>query len=190
MADDLAAEGYIAIAPDLLSGMGPGGGNTDAFKSETEATKAIGVLSGKPQQVTSDLNAVADFILKDKACNGKLTVCGFCWGGGQSFRFATDRKDLKAAFVFYGMFGQTKESLAKINCPVYGFYAENDARINTTVPESTTLMKSVGKTYEPVTYAGGGHGFMRAGEDPAGSAGNRKAREAAFERWKSILKKI
>ncbi|HYV35460.1 MAG TPA: dienelactone hydrolase family protein [Gemmataceae bacterium] len=191
VADQLAEQGYVAIAPDLLSGMGPGGGNTKDFKSTNDATMAIGQLSMKPEQVTADLNAVADFLVKHPACNGKITVSGFCWGGGQSFRFATDRKDLKAAFVFYGQFAQTKENLAKVPCPVYGFYAENDAGINGTIPTSQKLMKELNKTYEAVTYPGAGHGFMRAGEDPAAKGtANAKGRDAAWERWKAILKKI
>jgi carboxymethylenebutenolidase len=188
VADQLAEAGYVAIAPDLLSGMGPNGGKTSDIKSTDDATKILYTL--KPEQVTADLNAVADHIVKDVACNGKLTVAGFCWGGGESFRFATNRSDLKAAFVFYGMFKETKEALAKITCPVYGFYGENDARINKSVPISAKLMKDVGKTFEPVTYDGAGHGFMRAGEDPQGMEANRKARSAAWERWKGLLKKV
>jgi carboxymethylenebutenolidase len=188
--DQLAEHGYIAIAPDLLSGMGPGGGNTKDFKAQGDATKAIGVISMQPEQVTADLNAVGDYVVKLPACNGKLTVSGFCWGGGQTFRFATDRKDLKAAFVFYGSFAQNKENLGKIQCPVYGFYGESDARINMTIDESKSLMKELGKTYEPVIYPGG-HGFLRAGEDPkAADTPNGKGRVAAWERWKEILKKI
>jgi carboxymethylenebutenolidase len=190
VADQLAEAGYVAIAPDLLSGMAPGGGNTKDFKSEGEATGAIGKLSMMPAQVTGDLNAVADYVVKLPASNGKLAVSGFCWGGGQSFRFATDRKDLKAAFVFYGMFEQNKDNLAKIQCPVYGFYGENDARINATIPESEKLTKELGKTYEPVVYKGAGHGFMRAGEDPAAKGDNVTGRNMAWERWKAILKKI
>jgi carboxymethylenebutenolidase len=190
VADQLAELGYIAIAPDLLSGMAPGGGSTKEFKSEGEATKAIGQISMMPDQVTGDLNAVADYIIARPGASGKLAVCGFCWGGGQTFRFATDRKDLKAAYVFYGQFPQTKENLAKIQCPVYGFYAENDANINNTIPTSEKLMKELGKTYEPVKYQGAGHGFMRAGEDPAARGANVTARNAAWERWKTLLKKI
>jgi carboxymethylenebutenolidase len=190
LADQLAEAGYVAIAPDLLSGMGPGGGNTKAFKSTDDATKAIGVISKMQDQVTADLQAVADYALKLPACNGKLTACGFCWGGGQTFRFATNRKDLKAAFVFYGMFGHTQDELARIPCPVYGFYGGNDARINESIPNSVALMKAAGKVYDPVTYAGAGHGFMRAGEDPKGTEENRKGRAEAWERWKTILKKI
>ncbi len=186
-ADQVAEAGYIAIAPDLLSGMGPNGGNTADIKSVDEATKVLYKL--KPEQVTADLNAVADHILKDKACNGKLAVGGFCWGGGQTFRFATNRSDLKAAFVFYGPAPDVAD-MKKIDCPVYGFYGGNDARINEGIPGAAKAMKAADKVYEPVTYDGAGHGFMRAGEDPAGTEPNRKARSAAWERWKDIMKKI
>lgn len=191
--DQLAEAGYVAIAPDLLSGMAPGGGGT----AELGRNVGTAIRDLKPEQITADLNAVGDYVTKLPASNGKLAVTGYCWGGGQSFRFATNRSDLKAAFVFYGMFNQTKDNLAKINCPVYGFYAEDDQRINGTVPESDKLMKELGKTYEAVTYKGAGHGFFRAGEDPDGEtkdkkhgAGNKKAREEAWVRLKDALKKI
>jgi dienelactone hydrolase len=134
----------------LLSGLGPNGGKTSDFASPDKATQALYKLD--PAQITADLNAVADYALKLPAGNGKITVAGFCWGGGQCFRFATQRQDLKAAFVFYGSFAETREALAKIACPVYGFYGENDARINATVPKSAATMKELGKVYEPVTY--------------------------------------
>lgn len=188
VADQLAEAGTIAIAPDCLSGMGPKGGNTDSFASMGEATKAIGKLSAN--EVTGDLNAAADYVLKLKACNGKLAVAGFCWGGGQTMRFATLRPDLKAAFVFYGMSPLVKETVAKIPCPVYGFYGGNDARINASIPDIVELMKAGGKVYEPVTYEGAGHGFMRAGEEPGASAANRDGMKSAWERWKTLLKKL
>jgi carboxymethylenebutenolidase len=140
--------------------------------------------------VTADLQAVADYAVKIPACNGKLAVCGFCWGGGQTFRFATNRKDLKAAFVFYGMFPHTEDDLKRIQCPVYGFYGGNDNRINSTIPKSGQQMKAAGKTFDPVIYEGAGHGFMRSGEDPMGREDDRKGRAAAWERWKGLLKKI
>ncbi len=124
VADQLAANGYIAIAPDLLSGMGPKGGGTSEFASTQDAVKAISGLN--PDQVTADLNATADYAKKIPAGNGKLAVSGFCWGGGQSFRFATNRKDLSAAFVLYG---PGPENVSAITAPVYGFYAGEDARI-------------------------------------------------------------
>jgi carboxymethylenebutenolidase len=188
LADQLAEAGYIAIAPDLLSGMAPGGGKTSDIKSVDEATK---VLYKLPQdQVTADLQAVADHVKKLDACNGKVTAAGFCWGGGQTLRFATNRPDLKAAFVFYGMYDHTPEDIARIQCPVYGFYGGNDARINMSIPKTQEAMKAAGKTYEPVLYDGAGHAFMRLAEQPGASSENQKARTAAWERWKMLLKKI
>jgi len=185
LADQVAAAGYIAVAPDLLSGMGPNGGRTTSFSPNTVG-EAIHKLN--PDQINEDLNAVADYGVKLPASNGKLFVVGFCWGGGQSFRFATSRNDLGAAFVFYGV-PPDKEAMAHITAPVFGFYAGNDERIDATVPETITSMKALGKTYDPVTYPDAGHGFMRAGEDPDGTAANKKAREEAWARWKSLMAK-
>ncbi len=187
VADQLAEAGYVAVAPDLLSGMGDKGGNTSSFASMDDATKAIGKLP--PEQVAKDLDAVADYAVKLPAANGKLASIGFCWGGGQSFAFATRRGDLKAALVCYGP-PPAKDALAKITCPVYGFYGGSDMRINATISDTETAMKAAGKTYEPVTYEGAGHGFMRAGEDPAGTEANKKAHDAGWMRVKAILAKI
>jgi carboxymethylenebutenolidase len=188
MADELAAEGYIVVAPDLLSGAGTNGGGSDSFTSQSAVTKAVSMLP--PDQVTADLNAAADYAAKIPAANGKVVVAGFCWGGGQSFRFATHNKEVKAAFVFYGQPPQNPDDMAKINCPVYGFYAGNDARITVTVPKAAEAMRAAGKTFEPVTYDGAGHGFMRAGEAPDANDANKKARESAFKRWMDLMKKI
>jgi len=189
MTDELAEAGYIAIAPDLLSGSAKGGGGTaELIKSGEEVGQAIRKLPA--DQITADLNAVADYVTKLPSCNGKLVVCGFCWGGTQTFRYATNNKNIKAAFVFYGSGPEKEDEIARITAPVYGFYAGNDNRINATIPKSTELMKKAGKTYEPVTYDGAGHGFMRAGEAPDASDANKKARDDAWERWKKLLKKI
>ncbi len=182
-ADEVAGAGYIAVLPDLLSGMGPHGGRTNDFP-EGGATEAVSHL--KPEQVTADLNAAADYGLKLPAANGKLFVTGFCWGGGQSFRFATNRRDLSAAFVFYGS-PPDKDAMPRIQAPVYGFYGGNDARIDATIPATKEEMKAAGKTYAPVIYEGAGHGFMRAGEAPDASEANAKARTEAWERWKKLL---
>src|SRR5215472_10867214 len=180
--DELAEAGYIAIAPDLLSGSAPGGGGTAELGSGDAVRKAISSLP--PSQITADLDAVAAYVTKLPACNGHLAVCGFCWGGGQAFRYATNNKDLKSAFVFYGTGPENASDFARINCPVYGFYAGKDARVGATVPGTEKLMKSAGKTYEPVTYEGAGHGFMRAGEAPDANEANKKGRDDAWQRWK------
>ena len=186
LADEVAAAGYIAVAPDLLSGAGPNGGRTKDFASGG-VMEAIGKLP--PDQVTADLNAAADYGLKLPAANGKLFVAGFCWGGSQTFRFATNRADISGAFVFYGGPPAT-DAMARIKAPVYGFYGGNDARIDATIPDTVAAMKAAGKTYEPVTYDGAGHGFMRAGETPDDTnAANKTAREQAWARWKSLLAK-
>ncbi|MFY9753266.1 MAG: dienelactone hydrolase family protein [Candidatus Acidiferrales bacterium] len=183
LADEVAAAGYIAVAPDLLSSMAPNGGRTKDFPGGG-STEAVSKLD--PDQVTADLNAAADYGLKLPASSGKLYVAGFCWGGTQSFRFATSRSDLAAAFVFYGA-PPSNEAMAHITAPVYGFYAGNDARIGATIPDTVAAMKAAGKTYQPVTYDGAGHGFMRAGEAPDASAANKKARDESWVRWKSLL---
>jgi carboxymethylenebutenolidase len=140
--------------------------------------------------VTADLDAVVDYVSKLPACNGKVAVAGFCWGGGQTFRFATNNKDVKAAFAFYGTGPMHESDIARIACPVYGFYGGNDNRVNATIPKSAELMKAAGKTYEPVTYEGAGHGFMRAGEQPNANEPNKRARDEAWERWLKLLKGI
>ncbi len=188
VADRLAENGVIAITPDLLSGMGPKGGRTSSFESGDAAREAISKLPA--DQVTKDLDAVCDYGLKIDAANGKVAVGGFCWGGAQAFRFATNRKKLAAAYVFYGSGPDDKEAIGRIDCPVYGFYGGNDARVNATVTKSEEAAKAAGRTFEPVTYDGAGHGFMRAAEEAKPTDANKKAHEAAWKRWLELLKKL
>jgi len=186
MADELAAKGFIVVAPDLLSGMGPNGGGSSAFPDRDSTTKAVSGLD--PNVVTADLDAAADYGKKLPAGNGKIVTVGFCWGGGKSFAFATHRKDLSAAFVFYG---PGPADVSSITAPVYGFYAGNDARIGATVPGTVEAMKAAGKKFEPVTYDGAGHGFMRAGEDPTDTnPANKTAREQGFARLVKLLNEV
>ena len=168
--------------------MAPKGGGSEEIGPGDAARPAIAKLP--PDQVTADLDAAAAYVAKLPAANGKVVVAGFCWGGGQSFRFATNSKTVKAAFVFYGTGPDKEADVGRIAAPVYGFYGGNDARVNATVPKSEELMKKAGKTYEPVTYEGAGHGFMRAGEAPDASPANKKARDEAWARWKELLKKL
>jgi carboxymethylenebutenolidase len=188
VADQFAEAGYIAIAPDLLSGAAPGGGGTAELGGGDAVRKAISSLPA--DQITADLNAVTEHVSQLPASNGKVVVTGFCWGGTQTFRFATNNKKVKAALPFYGSGPEEADAVKRIECTVYGFYGGNDARVNATIPKSTELMKKAGKTYEPVTYEGAGHGFMRAGEMPDANAANKKARDEAWQRVKDLLKKI
>jgi carboxymethylenebutenolidase len=185
VADRLAASGYIAIAPDMLSGLAPNGGRTSDFPNEDAARQAFSRLD--PDTATAHLNAAADYVAKLPAATGKVAVAGFCWGGSQTFRFATNRKALAAAFVFYGT---GPDNVASIAAPVYGFYGGNDARVNATIPKSEELMKAAGKRYEPVIYEGAGHGFMRAGEEPNAGEANAKAFQAGWQRLLALLAKM
>jgi len=185
VADQLAEAGYIAIAPDLLSGSAPGGGGTAEFGGGDAVRRAIQSLP--PDQITGDLNAAVDYLKKLPASNGKVAVAGFCWGGAQTFRFASNHKNIKAGFVFYGSALENEADIARITAPIFGFYGENDARINTGIPKAAELMKNAGKKFEPVTYSGAGHGFMRAGEAPDTNPANQQAREDAWVRLKKEL---
>jgi len=185
--DEFAEAGYIAISPDLLSGLGTNGGGTVAMPS-ADVGRAIQSLPA--DQITADLNAVVDYVSKLPSCNGKVVVIGFCWGGTQSFRFATNNKNVKTAFVCYGAGPGTDAEISRINCPVYGFYGGNDAHFTATVEKTTAMMKTAGKTYEPTVYDGAGHGFMRAGEQPDASDPNKKAHDGAWQKIKEVLGKI
>lgn len=182
LADELAEAGVIAIAPDLLSGQ--------KLEDVDAARKAISALT--KEQVIADLNATAEYATKILACNGSIAVCGFCWGGAKTFEYAVANPNLKAAYSFYGTAVETAEDAAKIKCPVYGFYAENDERVNATIPKAEELMKAAAKKYEPITYKGAGHGFMRSGEpdNPQVREGDKKARDEAWVRWKKLLKEL
>ena len=177
LCDQLAENGVIAIAPDLLSGQ--------TYEDVDGARKAISALP--KEQVIADLKAAADYALKLPAANGTLAECGFCWGGGWAFQYATLNPKVKAAYSFYGTALSDPAEVAKVACPVYGFYGENDERVNSTIPKAEELMKAAGKKYEPVIYKGAGHGFMRAGEAPDASPENKKARDDAWTRWKTLL---
>ena len=159
-------------------------GGTAAFPDQSAVVKAVSSLPDA--QVLGDLDAAADYGKKLPAASGQLFVAGFCWGGSKSFLFATHRKDLGAAFVFYGT-PPPADAMKMITAPVYGFYAGNDARVGATVPQTVLDMKAAGKVYEPVTYNGAGHGFMRAGEAPDADAANSAARAEGFRRLVKLL---
>ncbi len=186
-ADQLAAEGFIVVAPDLLSDFNENMKATADFANPDDARNAIYELP--PDQVKGDLNAVQDFAENIPAGNGKTAVAGFCWGGSQSFRFATYNSDVEAVLVFYGS-APDKDQIKNISAPVYGFYGGNDQRINSGIPETEKLMKEAGKKYEYEIYPGAGHAYMRQGDDPQGSAENKKARNDSWERMLKILKNI
>jgi carboxymethylenebutenolidase len=185
VADKFAEAGYLALAPDLLSGRTP-----EERQPLQSPTGTIGPARRLPlPQVAADMNALADYAKKLPACNGKVCVVGFSWGGDQAFRFATTRKDLSAAFVFYGICPEP-ENIPNIVAPVYGFYAGTDTRVGATIAATKDQMKAAGKFYEPVTYEGAGHGFMQAGAKPDATGPDKKAWDESWVKLKALRSKF
>lgn len=156
VADKLAGQGYVAIVPDLLSsrfGMTPA--NPDSGR------KLVALLQA--DSITADLYAAYHYVNKLGAVKkDHVGVIGFCWGGGQSFRFATNNPELKAAVVCYGP-APDSSALHRINAKVLGVYGEADARINSQLPTVMEQMKRLGKTFSADSYPGTGHGFLKPG---------------------------
>lgn len=187
--DQLAEKGFIAIAPDIISNTVEGFEKTTDFETSDAAREAIYGLDAN--NVTQDLKAVLKYAKSIKAGNGEIYVIGFCWGGSQSFRFATNAdSDIKAAMVFYGTGPQDASAYSSIEAPVYGFYGGADNRVNATIEGSEKAMNSYNKTYKYEIYEGAGHAFMRSGDDPNAEKSNPNvvARNASWERLLKIVK--
>src|SRR5688500_658609 len=144
VADQLAADGFIAIAPDMLSGMGPGGGASDAFTGKDDVRKTI--MNLKTPDVVRKLDAVREYGMKLPASNGKTASIGFCWGGKQSFAYAVAQPQLNAAVVYYGASPENAGDYAKIKAPVLGLYGSDDSRVNPTIEPAKAAMKEGGKS--------------------------------------------
>jgi len=184
VADQLAAEGFIAIAPDLLSGKGPNGGGTEAFSGDA-VRGAIRELSD--DEVVQRLDAVRDYALALPAAGTTTATIGFCWGGSASFKYATRQPKLNAAIAYYGTAPTDKDALARIIAPVLGLYGGDDARVTATVEGTTKTMAELNKRYTPHTYAGAGHGFLRQQDGREGA--NLRAAQQGWAETVSFLKK-
>lgn len=179
MADEIATQGYIAIAPDLLSSFSETKKKTTDFVNSDEATQALYTLD--PEEVQADLQAVADYAKQLSATNGKLASVGFCWGGSQSFRLASMPMD--KSFVFYGTAPEDEQFYTTLTTPVIAFYGGDDERVNATIEQTTTWMKKYSKSYDPLMYDDAGHAFVRrAIEDASPIQPNIDARKQALER--------
>jgi len=165
LADQLALQGFIAVAADLYSGLGPNGGNWDSFEGIDAALRAAGKLM--PEEAIRRYKAAYDYGSKLPRASGKVATVGFCAGGTYSFRFAGEVPEIDAAVVFYGT-QPDANIMAKIKAPVLGFYGEDDARVTSTVEPTVAAMKQLGKSYEPHVYAHATHGFLEF-QDLAGN---------------------
>ena len=184
-ADKLASEGYLVIAPDLISNTVEGKKRTTDFKNSDAARSAIYDLD--KDQVTADLDAAYNYISKDPASNGEVAVVGFCWGGSQTFRYATNNSNISSAHVFYGTAPEDTTQIFKISAPVYGYYGGNDNRVNATLEKTEELMNKASKVYEYEIYDNAGHAFMRSGHEKDAQEGNKKAHDKAWKRLLSLL---
>jgi carboxymethylenebutenolidase len=183
VADALAREGFIAVAPDLISGLGPGGGGTESAASRDDVVKLVRGIS--PEDANARLDAVRAWAIALPAASGRTATIGFCWGGARSFGYAAAQPALDAAVVYYGTSPETAE-LAKVRARVLGLYGGDDARVNATIPAAETEMKRLGKVYEPNVYEGAGHGFLRQQDGKEGA--NLRATEQAWPRTVAFLK--
>jgi len=184
VADQLAADGFIAVAPDFISGKGPGGGGTASLQSRDDVAKLIRGLA--TEDVNMKLDTVRSYAIKLPASNGKSAVVGFCWGGSKSFSYAAAQPELNAAVVYYGTSPEEKE-LGSIKAPVLGLYGGDDARVNATIEPAAREMKKFDKVYEVEIYEGAGHGFLRQQEGRDGA--NMRASQQAWVRMLGFLRK-
>ena len=173
VADQVAAEGFIAVAPDLISGMGPGGGGTDSVATRDDVVKLIRGLT--PEETKRRLAAVRAYAVALPASNGKLASIGFCWGGGKSFEFAAAEPPPAAVVVYYGT-APDSATLLRVKAPVLGLYGGDDARVDATIEPAKAALAKSGVTYDPHVFEGAGHGFLRQQSQRA----NLKATEKAW----------
>jgi carboxymethylenebutenolidase len=185
VADQLAAEGFIAVAPDLLAGKGPNGGDSASLGQQELMKVTLGVPAA---EVISKLKAAREYGLKLPRANGKSATVGYCFGGGQSFAMAIEEPGLSAAVVYYGQ-PPAVDALTNVKAPVLGLYGglKEDARIGATIAPTEAKMKELGKVYDPHVFEGAQHGFLRAQTGASGA--NMKATQQAWPLTVAWIKK-
>jgi carboxymethylenebutenolidase len=184
VADQLAADGFIAVAPDLLTMKNLPDGPDSVVAPLAQA--AIRTLD--PASVQRQLDAVARYGMSLPAAEKKYGIVGFCWGGGISFAHAVHSPGLGASVVYYGVSPPTND-LSSVRAPVLGLYAGSDARVDATIPAADSALRKLGRTYSPNIYPGAGHGFLRqqTGMDGANMAATRAAWPATISWFRKYL---
>ena len=183
VADCLARDGFIAIAPDYLSGMGPGGGGSDSIATRDETVKLTRTLT--PDEVARRTDAARAYAGSLPSANGRVATLGFCWGGGRSFEYAAAAPPIAAAVVFYGT-APDSATLLRVQAPVLGLYGGDDERVNATIPAAKAALDARKIFFEPNLYPGAGHGFLRAQGDREGA--NLAAATKAWPRAIAFLR--
>lgn len=184
LTDQLAKEGFVAVAPDLISGMGPGGGGSDSVATRDELVKLIRGLT--PAEAKARVDAVRAYASKLPAANGKVATVGYCWGGSRSFEYAAAKPAPDAAVVFYGS-SPDSATLLQVTAPVQAHYGGDDARVNASIEPAKKALEKAKRTYEVNVYDGAGHGFLRQQEGREGA--NLAATRAAWPKTIAFLKK-
>ncbi len=195
VADRFAAEGYLVLAPDLLSGVGvpPEIGqelqNLTFHADEAERTRAQPLMREKlapsrspeyAQWAVAALEAVVDALAAEPGVNGRIAVTGFCFGGSYSFALAAADRRIRAAVPFYGQPLENSE-LAELSCPILAFYGDEDARLMESLPRVTAAMADAGAEFTPKVYAGARHAFFND-SNPA-----TYDKDAAADAWTRTL---
>lgn len=176
VADTLAAAGFIAIAPDLLSGKGPDGGGTDSLEEPRRAIRDL-----DPAEVKLRLDAAAEYAMALPAATDSFGVVGFCWGGSTSFRYAALQSAADAAVVYYGS-SPDADTLAGLEVPVLGLYGGDDARVNSTIEGAQQIIAGIDGSYAVEIFEGAGHGFLRAQDNEERREANTRAAVSAWLR--------
>ncbi len=184
VADQCAREGFIAVAPDLISGFGPGGGGTESVASRDSVVQLVRNLTS--ELTRARLDAVTDWASRIPSANGRVATLGFCWGGGRSFEYAALQPRLRAAVVYYGA-SPDSALLPEVKVPVLGLYGGDDARVDATIEPAKRVLDRLHRRYEPHVYEGAGHGFLRAQSLRDGA--NQKAARQAWPRTVTFLRR-
>lgn len=173
----MAAEGFAALAPDYLSGLG--GTPEDADK----ARDMIGTLT--QEGINASSSAALAALKANPACNGKAGAMGFCWGGGAVNTLAVTDPGLAAGVAYYGR--QPADSdVPKITAPLLLHYASLDERVDAGIPAFEAALKANSKAYELYMYEGANHAFNN---DTNAARYNKDAAELAWSRTVAFLKK-